>query len=119
MVDQNAVIAGYCGTIQELVLLFKGPQFPPEMFKMFVFHVIVNKLIRNQLLPGGKSQSSEKLQNLFLDWYAEFYQRLALQFPTLGFKEMAMAYCMNTTARFSGKLLIPEEPEGTNEEKLA
>lgn len=95
MVDQDAELAKYSGTIQELVLLFKGPQFPPEMFKMFVFEVIVNKLIRNQLLPGGKSQSSEKLQNQFLDWYAEFYQRLGLQFPTLGFKEMAIAYCMN------------------------
>jgi len=36
----------------------------------------------------------------------------------LGFKEMAMAYCMNTTTKFSGKLLLPEEPEGTNAEKM-
>ena len=29
-----------------------------------------------------------------------------------------MAYCMNTTTKFSGKLLLPEEPEGTNTEKM-
>ena len=71
------MLAGYSAKMQELVQLFKGPQFPPEMFKMFVFEVVVNKFIRFQLLSFA-SRSGEQLQLLFLDWWAEFFQRLAL-----------------------------------------
>ena len=103
--DDRAKLQEYYNIQRDLTNVFndKKKGMNPDHFKMFVFEVVIEKLLSGSRMY--KAWAPDKVWEVFVDFYVEFFSRLDLQMPSLAFRELAIAFCLNKNC-----LLIPQLP---------
>lgn len=100
--DANQELASYAALVQELVNTFNDRQrgMTDDMFKMFVYEIVITKFVKSRM---RKEWAADKIWDIFVDFVAECFQRMHLQMPSLGMRELAIAFVVARNT-----LLIPE-----------